>query len=511
MLDSLLQFPHIGYLSLALILLINAFYSKRLIFQLLALGIMGFVAVRQLTDFTEAGLLHTCVDLLLIALLALPAKVISARIFQIVYFFVALVGLSFFHTYYNKIAPIPKHYWAGLDPQGELLVQFSDVKTLNQWIQENENEYVIEYPVFKPKDGSYLLDEYIMIDVHSDSDIAKIKDQLLAESAIVHVENNELMELKLPETNSKAMKSTSGQNDPLKSNQWMASKFNLDDFHKKINAHSLILDAPKSQIVILDTGIDSRHEDLRDNYLSINRTYDTDPKGHGTHCAGIAGAVTGNNIGIASWLPPGLDIKISGIKVLNFLGTGTQRSIISGMIEAADLGASVISISIGGVTSDERERAYEEAVKYCTSKGSIVVIAAGNSNIDARQITPANIPGVIAVTAINDKLDKAFFGNTVDKLEMGLAAPGQDILSTMPNNKYKTNSGTSMAAPFVSGVIGLMKYFDPALSANEAWILLRDTSIKQNGLYIVDPMAALDALLDSSLEYRPQSVQQVAQ
>jgi len=190
-------------------------------------------------------------------------------------------------------------------------------------------------------------------------------------------------------------------------------------------------------------------------------------------------------------------VKITGIKVLNAFGTGTQKSIVQGIILAADMGASVISISIGGVTNDERERAYTEAVNYALSKGSIVVVAAGNSNIDARNITPANTPGVISVTAIDQSMKKAQFGNTVNNLKMGLAAPGAAIYSTMPGNKYKANSGTSMAAPFVSGIIGLMKLYIPELSSTEAYELLKENAIQNDGLFIVDPLKTFQSMFDS--------------
>jgi len=310
----------------------------------------------------------------------------------------------------------------------------------------------------------------------------------------VHVETNELMTLKLPEETSIAESfSSSSINDPGKNKQWMADRFDLEKFHKNLpSTASAQTKKHKTLIAILDTGVDAAHEDLKDNFSSISPKSDTDQRGHGTHCAGIAAAVTGNKIGIASWIPAGIDIKVTSVQVMNSRGMGTQKMIIDGIIKAADNGADVISMSLGGRSNSKRQKAYEEAVKYAQSKGCIVVVAAGNSSRDARDYTPANVEGVISVAAIDTMMLRANFSNDVSNLKMGIAAPGTKIYSTMPGDTYAANSGTSMAAPFVSGLIGLMKFYKPSLTTEEAYKILKQTAQKKKDEYIVDPNKAFD-------------------
>ena len=103
----------------------------------------------------------------------------------------------------------------------------------------------------------------------------------------------------------------------------------------------------KARIAILDTGVDAQHEDIKANYHSFARKHNVDKHSHGTHCAGIAGSVSNNGKGIASFSPDNQYVEVGSIKVLGNHGGGTQKGIISGMIEAADKGADVISMSLG--------------------------------------------------------------------------------------------------------------------------------------------------------------------
>jgi thermitase len=272
-----------------------------------------------------------------------------------------------------------------------------------------------------------------------------------------------------------------------------------------MNAYYALLSkqTPKKQakIAILDTGVDGNHEDLKDNYFSVEEKYDNDPMGHGTHCAGIAAGVTNNGIGIGSLAGSGSQpfVEVTSIKVLNAGGMGTQKTIIAGIIEAADEGADVISLSLGGQSNASRQKAYSQAVKYATSQGAIVVSAAGNSNRDAKDYSPANATGMITVAAIDENLNRAVFSNTVNNVKQGIAAPGVAIYSTTPDNNYKVFSGTSMAAPFVAGLLGVMRSVNPNLSAADAYKILRKTGVdsgdtKMTGK-VVQPEAALKAAL----------------
>ena len=145
-------------------------------------------------------------------------------------------------------------------------------------------------------------------------------------------------------------------------------------------------------------------------------------------------------------------------------GSGTQKGIIAGIIEAADRGAAVISMSLGGRSTQSRQQAYQDAVKYASQKGAVVVAAAGNSGQNAKDYAPVNTPGVIGVAALDTLGRKAGFSNTVQDIRMAVAAPGVQIYSTIPGNQYASFNGTSMATPHVAGVIGLLKSMNPNLN-----------------------------------------------
>jgi thermitase len=221
-------------------------------------------------------------------------------------------------------------------------------------------------------------------------------------------------------------------------------------------------------IAILDSGVDSEHEDLRERVISPSK----DVVGHGTHCAGLAAAITDNGKGGASLIPGADWVSILPVKVMNDFGVGTEQTVIQGMIEAVDSGADVLSMSLGGRSRDRYQRAFEEAVQYATAHSVIVVAAAGNNSEDASTHVPANIRGVITVSAIDANGELASFSNKVSNLEMGVAAPGVDILSTYPNNKYQRLQGTSMATPQVAGLVGMMKALRPELTTREAYLMI---------------------------------------
>lgn len=287
-------------------------------------------------------------------------------------------------------------------------------------------------------------------------------------------------------------------NDPFTSEQWAMEVLHMDDYYRLLHRQS-----PKktAKVVVLDTGVDGGHEDLEDNYFSIESKYDDDPHGHGTHCAGIAAGVTNNGLGIGS-LAGSVNspfVEVSSIKVLSSGGMGTQKTIIAGIIEAVDEGADVVSLSLGGRSTQSSQRAYSAAVAYAHRQGAIVVAAAGNSNRDAKDFAPANAEGIITVSAIDQLLLRAPFSNRTENIQMAIAAPGVGIYSTVPGDGYKSYSGTSMACPFVAGLLGVMKSLDPDLDHRRAYELLHATGRESTETRItgriVQPAAALAALV----------------
>jgi thermitase len=255
-------------------------------------------------------------------------------------------------------------------------------------------------------------------------------------------------------------------NDPRFGDQW-----GLHNTGQNGGTADADIDAPEAWVIstdstgivvaILDTGIDQSHEDLKDKLLADNLNFSgsktvDDRYGHGTHVAGIAAAVTNNGLGVAGTCPA---CRLLNVKVLNDNGFGSWDAIANGIVAAADAGAKVINMSLGGYYYSNT---VEAAVNYAWDKGAVLVAAAGNDNTDS-PLYPAAYEKVIAVGATDNKDQKASFSNYGDWVDIG--APGVSILSTAPDHrnrlwiwgvKYAYGSGTSMATPFVSGVAGLV-------------------------------------------------------
>ena len=291
---------------------------------------------------------------------------------------------------------------------------------------------------------------------------------------------------------------TTWTDDPLFEQQWGLKTLDPQALQDLLHEKSFT-PANRVKIAILDTGVDGKHEDIKDAFVSTASTYDIDRIGHGTHCAGIAAAINHNGKGIAS-LPINEYVEVTSIKVLKRNGSGTQKDIIQGMIEAADRGAQVLSLSLGGRSSDKKQKAYELAVEYANERDAIVVVAAGNNGGDARNLAPANARGVITVAAVDQNLQRASFSNSVEFIEMGIAAPGVNILSTMPGNQYKSLNGTSMATPFVSSLVAIIKCIQPSSDTREIYDILNQNSIqtldqKETGK-LIDPVKSIGSILD---------------
>jgi thermitase len=390
-----------------------------------------------------------------------------------------------------------------LDENGELLIELKQQKQLADLQKVLEKYGLLIRPAFQMQHGGATdLDDYFLVNVPqpATSDLPGIEKALLSTGLIDWIEENEVVSLS-PLEEQPAMPSRRNYrlNDPGIRELWGFDKMEVDKLFDLIEK-SGIKPQRKAKVFILDTGVDAGHEDLRDNFVSLKTTYDNDPVGHGTHCAGIAAAVSNNGLGIASFSPDNQFVEITSIKVLNAAGRGTQQSIIQGMLEAADAKADVISMSLGGLSTRLSQRAYEQAVSYANQAGTIVVVAAGNNNQNARNFSPANVTGVIAVSAVDTSLNKANFSNFVKDIPMAVAAPGVSIYSTLPSNSYGALNGTSMATPYVSGLVGIMKSIQPKLTTAQVYKVLHDAgydtgNTAQTGKLIA-PAAAIEELLD---------------
>jgi thermitase len=208
------------------------------------------------------------------------------------------------------------------------------------------------------------------------------------------------------------------------------------------------------KIAILDTGIKANHTDLSGkvatgrNFTSSGSSTDTNDKnGHGTHVAGTAAAKTNNSTGVAGTCP---NCTLVPVKVLSNSGSGSWSWIANGLTWAANNGAHVANLSLGGSSGSNTIR---DAVNYAYGKGTLIAAAAGNANTDDDHF-PSDYTNTISVGATDAKDNKASFSNYGDKVDIG--APGASILSTTKNGGYASWSGTSMATPHVAGVAGLV-------------------------------------------------------
>ena len=155
-------------------------------------------------------------------------------------------------------------------------------------------------------------------------------------------------------------------------------------------------------IAVVDTGVDFGHPDLQGQLLAggydfVNNDGDpADDHGHGTHVSGIAAAVTNNGVGIAG-IAPGA--KILPVKVMNSSGSGASSALAEGIVYAADHGAQVINLSLGGAGYSQT---VQDAVDHAWSRGAVVVAAAGNNN-SSLPFYPAWYAHVIAVASIDSQ------------------------------------------------------------------------------------------------------------
>lgn len=446
----------------------------------------------QVHGLNKESLIHLSIDFLLLGIHLLILQAFKHLPYSMFIGFCLAISI----TYSHKAVVAKQQAITGDIP--ELIIHFQDDQAKNRILKTYRENIISTEVGFSMSDKiSTELDDYYVMNIPDNIDPFKLLKRLKREEGVNWVELNQKIEIpdlnKLPEVE---LKGDIILDDPLVDQQWSMKVLAIDKMHDKLKNRDKVSDK-KVTIAILDTGIDSKHEDLKGRYRSSGvRTYDSDSKGHGTHCAGIAAAITNNKIGVSSILPDLGNISVMSIQVLNNFGFGTQQTIINGILKAADLGSDVISLSLGGLSSESKERAYTKAIEYANSKGSIVVVAAGNSSKNAKHYSPANTPGVIAVTAVDSTLQRAKFANSVDELEMGVAAPGVNILSTFPGNKYKRFNGTSMAAPFVAGMIAVLKSYNPELDTKKAYEMLTINN-KQGRLStvpVVQPNQIVDQL-----------------
>jgi subtilisin family serine protease len=240
-------------------------------------------------------------------------------------------------------------------------------------------------------------------------------------------------------------------------------------------------------IGVIDTGIDYLHPDLVDNiwknpgeisgngidddgngfiddYYGWDFAYDdndpADQHGHGTHCSGTIAGKGNNGIGVTGIM---WNARVMAIKFLDASGSGTTSDAIDAVNYATIMNVQVTNNSWGG-------GGYSQALEEAIASSGIFVAAAGNNGSDNDMMPEYpgsySLDNIISVAATDNNDSIAYFScygrNSVD-----LAAPGVDILSSLPGNKYEAWSGTSMATPHVTGAVALLWSCNPSLSSTE--------------------------------------------
>ncbi len=320
-------------------------------------------------------------------------------------------------------------------------------------------------------------------------------------------------------------------NDPRYPEQWHYGAIRLPE------AWDLETGSNSVRVAVIDSGIFSAHTDLAGRLLSgydfvsdasiagdgDGRDPNPEDSGsnsdfHGTHVTGTVGATTHNNTGVAgvAW-----GVGLVPVRALSSEG-GTLADVADALRWAAGLSvagvpantnvADIINMSLGGAVSCAPASTMQQAINDVLAAGKMIVVAAGNSNVEASTFTPAGCSGVITVGATDRNGNRAYYSNYGPRID--LMAPGGDtrsnaangVLSTINNNSYGFKQGTSMAAPHVAGVLALMKSRKPSLTPAEALTILKETarplsasqcnrpSSSDCGAGLMDAKAALDRL-----------------
>lgn len=282
--------------------------------------------------------------------------------------------------------------------------------------------------------------------------------------------------------------------DPQYSTQWSLEKLEMPVVWK------ITQGSTQTVVAVIDTGVDYNHPDLAQN-IWINhseipangldddqnglvddyRGYDfstlpqgkiadsdaMDDYGHGSHMAGIIGAIGNNHQGVAglNW-----NVKIMALKALDSTGTGTIADASQAIYYAVNNNAQIINCSFGFLADSQT---LKDAVSYAAQHNVLVVASAGNYNWDVKQY-PAAYQEVVAVAALNKEDKKAAFSNFGSYVD--LAAPGVEIFSTSLNGGYRYFSGTSQACPMVTGAAALLKAYRASASSAELLEILKNSA-----------------------------------
>ena len=408
-----------------------------------------------------------------------------------------IIGIIYCYATNNGNAATPE-----ITP-GELLIQLTpEAATELQLLQSRSSISVLlakhnvesQKPIFPISTSSSKLQRTYLLRFSMTTNMQKLKTTFEESNLIEKVTYNYLRP---------TLADSIVPNDPQYPEQWSLPLIKLPETWAVEKGNKDVI------IAIIDSGIDYRHEDLKqkiwvnpgeipengldddgNGYIDDIHGWDftdapnvqaegdfidgdnepIDESGHGTHVAGIAGAMPDNGIGIAgiAWNCPLMAVRAG----LSLGGSSRMQDDDSAaaIVYATDNGARIINMSWG---SNQHSFVIQDAINYAHAQGVLLIGAAGNSK-ESDSFFPAAYQKVLSVASTTQ--DKQRFHRTNFGASVDIGAPGNGILSTQINNNYRTLTGTSMAAPHVAGVAALMLSKRPALTHEEVRQILIQSS-----------------------------------
>ncbi|MGY4999200.1 type VII secretion-associated serine protease mycosin [Streptomyces sp. 900105245] len=298
---------------------------------------------------------------------------------------------------------------------------------------------------------------------------------------------------------------------PYTGRPWALQRVNLDELWAQSTGKNV-------QVAVIDTGVDIKNPQLTEavdvskglNLLPAknskgekiergNKTGTTDTVGHGTRVAGIIAARPAKGTGFVGLAP---DATIIPIKQNDAEGDGTANTLATAIRDAVRAGADVINISQDTANAlDPKDSVLKDAVDFAIGQKVVIVASAGNDGLggNVKVTYPASYPGVLAVAASDRNNERAPFSQSGDFV--GVAAPGVDMISTVPGNGHCSDNGTSFSAPYVAGVAALLKSKYPHWTTRQVVAQIEQTAERsipgkdmRVGWGVVDPVRALTAV-----------------
>ncbi|HEX5569521.1 MAG TPA: type VII secretion-associated serine protease mycosin [Streptomyces sp.] len=297
---------------------------------------------------------------------------------------------------------------------------------------------------------------------------------------------------------------------PFEGRPWSLKRVLLDQLWEESKGAGV-------KVAVIDTGVDDDHPQLKDavdtklgkNFLPENPKKDRygdvpergaengtdDTVGHGTKVAGIIAARPSKDTGFVGLAP---EATIIPIQQNDANGSGTAGTLASAIRYAVDVGAHVINISQDTAEALEPDSSLKQAVDYALAKEVVIVASAGNDGLggNVKETYPASYEGVIAVASSDRNNERAPFSQSGDFVD--IAAPGVDMISTVPKGGHCADNGTSFSAPYVAGVAALLVAEHPEWKPHQIAAQLKQTAERSIpghdrhvGWGVIDPVRAL--------------------